>query len=50
MTTTDPTARASLRVPAGVMLAGQLLYIAVTQLHAGGEFDLVAGRIDTLDP
>ena len=31
------SARASLRVAACLLLAGQLLYIAVTQLHAGGD-------------
>jgi hypothetical protein len=31
------SARASLRVAACLQLAGQLLYIAVTQLHAGGD-------------
>jgi hypothetical protein len=33
-TTTSST---SLRLPATLLLAGQLLYIAVTQLHTGGE-------------
>lgn len=31
------THRPSLRLPAALLLAGQLLYIVVTQLHAGGD-------------
>jgi hypothetical protein len=37
MTTSDFPARAALRLPAGLLIAGQLLYIGVTQLHAGGD-------------
>src|SRR3954465_3208866 len=32
-----PTRRASLRLPATLLLAGQLLYIVVTLLHTGGD-------------
>jgi hypothetical protein len=35
--TEPPTRRASLRLPATLLLAGQLLYIVVTFLHTGGE-------------
>src|SRR4051795_5241888 len=34
--TEPPTRRASLRLPATLLLAGQLLYIVVTFLHTGG--------------
>jgi hypothetical protein len=37
MTTSDRSARTALRLPAGLLIAGQLLYIGVTQLHAGGD-------------
>ena len=37
MTTTAVAPRASLGLPAALLLAGQALYIVVTQLHAGGE-------------
>jgi len=33
----SPSPRASLRRSAWLMLAGQVLYIGVTQLHAGGD-------------
>ncbi len=36
------SARHSLRLPATLLLAGQLAYIAVTQFHAGGR-DLSEG-------
>ena len=29
--------RASLRMSAGLLLAGQMLYIVITQFHAGGD-------------
>lgn len=37
MTMLTDTTREALRLPAIAMLAGQTLYIAITQLHAGGE-------------
>ncbi|HVY51505.1 MAG TPA: hypothetical protein VHA07_08065 [Devosia sp.] len=37
MTSTLPAARPALRLAATLLLAGQALYIAVTQLHAGGD-------------
>lgn len=37
MTTTTFSPRTALRLAAGLLLAGQLLYVAVTQLHAGGD-------------
>jgi len=33
---TDPTVRPSLRLPATLLLVGQLLYIVITQFHADG--------------
>lgn len=36
MTTSTNTTRQALRIPAAAMLAGQALYIAITQLHAAG--------------
>ena len=32
-----PTPRASLRLPAALLLFGQLLYIVITQFHADGD-------------
>ena len=37
MTTLTDTTRQALRIPTMAMLAGQTLYIVITQLHAGGE-------------
>lgn len=37
MTANELPARAALRLPAGLLIAGQMLYIGVTQLHAGGD-------------
>src|SRR5690242_2880085 len=37
MTTTDRHERVNFRLPAALLISGQLLYIGVTQLHAGGE-------------
>jgi hypothetical protein len=37
MTISEPMSRAALRLPAILLIAGQLLYVGVTQLHAGGD-------------
>lgn len=37
MTSADQDLRSALRCPAGLLITGQLLYIGVTQLHAGGD-------------
>lgn len=37
MTISDHPGRTALRLPAVLLIAGQLLYIGVTQLHAGGD-------------
>lgn len=37
MTTADQDPRSALKLPASLLIAGQLLYIGVTQFHAGGD-------------
>jgi len=37
MTISDRPGRTALRLPAALLITGQLLYIGVTQLHAGGD-------------
>jgi len=37
MTINDSATRASLRLPAALLIVGQLAYVGVTQMHAGGD-------------